>query len=276
MTGLTNQYPRTVRITAQYLSLDGSAVSNSPSVLVTVIPQALPGSVKNLVATAGTPGQVTLTWTPDANAQTDGVTGYKIYSSTTAPTSAVTSANLTSYSFVLMATASAPVSGYSINSQNVTGLSVGTSYWFAVVPIAPQGVGLIQTVQFLSTAAISAPTLVANSAVNTTPGQIGLAWGAPVQAPTNLVSSIVGYKVERCTDSTLTTCTVYTPLTDLLTYTVSGVSANTTYVFRITAVGAPVSGGSLIYGTPLVITTQSAAAEAPATGTPGSSGNLNG
>src|SRR3989344_5748408 len=172
-----------------------------------------PTTPTNLSATAQSSSQINLAWT--ASTDNVGVTGYRVYRGGTQ----VASPSTTSYSD--------------------TSLSPSTTYSYTVAAvdgagnISSQSTSAQATTQAPpppDTQAPSTPTNLSASAVSSS--QINLSW----TASTDNVG-VTGYRVERCQGSTCTTfAQIATPSTN--SYNDTGLTANTTYRYRVRAVDA--------------------------------------
>ena len=176
---------------------------------------ATPAAPTNLAATATSSAQINLTWADsDATEQ-----GFKVERCTGAGCSdfaqiATVGANVTSYANTGL-TASTSYS-YRVRAYNSVGDSDYSNTASAVTQAAP--------------ALPAAPTnLVATAASRS---QINLAW-------TDNATNETGYYIERCKGST---CTSFTQIAivaaNVTTYSNTGLSANTTYRYRVRAYNA--------------------------------------
>jgi len=129
-------------------------------------------------------------------------------------------------------------------SLTVTGLPAGTSYVFQVT--ARNAIGWAASfsassapVSTLSGSAPSVPTNVAGVAGNTT---VALTWSAPSSSGG---SPVTGYGVDYSSDggSTWTTAVAASAGVTARTYTVTGLTNGTSYVFRVAAANAVGTGG---------------------------------
>ena len=172
-----------------------------------------PSTPTNLTTTVVSSSQINLSWT--ASTDNIGVTGYRVYRGGTQ----IASPSTTSYSD--------------------TGLSPSAIYSYTVAAvdgagnISSQSTNAQATTQAPPPPDTQAPTAPTNLiATAQSSSQINLSW----TASTDNVG-VTGYRVERCTGSTCTTfAQIATPSTN--SYNDTGLTANTTYRYRVRAVDA--------------------------------------
>jgi fibronectin type 3 domain-containing protein len=194
-TGLNNGTAYYYVVTPANASDDGA---NSAEASTATIPAAPTG----LTATGGTggTGQIALTW----NAST-GATSYNVLRATTA-----------NGVYTVVAT------GLTATSYTDTGLSSGTTYYYAVT--AANGSG--SSPNSAQVNAITAPAAPTGLAASGSSAQIALSWTASTGA--------TSYSVLRATTANGTYTTVATGLTGT-SYTDTGLTSGTTYYYAVTA-----------------------------------------
>ncbi|MEO5823311.1 MAG: DUF4082 domain-containing protein [Vicinamibacteraceae bacterium] len=201
-----------------------------------------PTAPATLTATASGSTQIALSW----SAATDnvGVTGYRVERCTGSACTA----------FAEVGTTTATI-------YSSTGLTASTKYRFRVRAVDAAGNAggysprrTATTSASSDTTAPTAPGTLTATAQSAT--QIALSWSA---ATDNV--GVSGYRVERCTGASCTTfAQIATPTTT--TYSDTGVTASTTYVYRVRAVDA---GGNL---GPYSTTVSAATTATPPSGCP--------
>ena len=195
-----------------------SARSNQSS----ATPQApqTPSAPQNLVATPGNT-TMSLTWQAPANSGSAPVTNYKIYRGTTSGSQTL----LTTVGNVL--------------AYNDTGLVNGTTYYYKVSAVSSAGEGAFSNIASGTPTAPTVPGAPQN--FTATPGdkQVTLAWDAPAS---NGGSPITNYLVYRGTKST--SLSLIATLGDVRSYVNTGLTAGTTYYFKVAAKNAIGTGAS--------------------------------
>ena len=199
-TGLTWATTYNFQIIAVKNSVDSTAVTNTTATLAASLPT-------NFKVSSSTPagstanGTITCTWT-----RVDTPTSYKVFRS-------LTDSNYTQVTATISTSAT---------SYTFTGLSANTKYYFQLVavygttnstPIKTNGTTVAQPLNFKQTAA-TATTATCTWTKAGTPSS---------------------YKVYRSTTTNFTTATPITVASTLLTYTFTGLTANTQYYFQIIA-----------------------------------------
>ena len=167
--------------------------------------------------------EVALTWT-EGNTHGADITGYKVEK------------NDGSWSTVTSDTGSGTA------SYTVTGLTNGTAYTFRVTAI--NSVGLGETVS--SASAAKTPRGVPGA-----PGTLSLATGSPMTTALNLSwsagstngAAITGYKIQRSTDGSSWSNVVADTGSTGTTYSNTGLTASTTYHYRVAAINVAGAGG---------------------------------
>jgi len=176
-----------------------------------------PTAPSNLAATGVSSGQINLNWT--ASTDNIGVTGYLI--------ERCQGVNCTNFAQV--------VTTGSVTSYNDNSLSVLTSYSYRVR--ATDAAGNLSTYSNTASATTpdttppTAPAGLTGTASSTT--QIDLSW----TASTDNVG-VTGYLVERCQGAGCTTFTQVASVTSGTTYSDTGLTASTTYSYRVRATDA--------------------------------------
>lgn len=178
-----------------------------------------PAAPANLTATAVSSSQINLTW-----ADSDTETGYKIERCTGVDCS----------SFAQIATVGANVTSYSN-----TGLTASTSYSYRVRATNTAGDSdYSNTASTVTLAAPALPTAPSNlTATVISRSQINLSWMDNSDNET-------GFRIERCKGSTCTNfALIVTVGANVASYSNTGLSANTTYRYRVYAYNASGNSG---------------------------------
>lgn len=207
-----------VGYSANYVSYTGST------------PPTLPAAPTALAASAASSSQINLTWTDNATNET----GFKI--------ERCTGAGCTSFSQI--ATVGANVSSYAN-----TGLAASTSYSYRVRAYNEAGdSGFSNTASATTQAASALPAAPSSlTAVAVSSSQVNLAW---VDNSTNED----GFKIERCTGVKCTNFVqVATVGANIKAYSNTGLSAKTTYRYRVLAYNA---SGTSAYSNIVKVTTK--------------------
>src|SRR5579872_4750357 len=180
----------------------------------------VPGSPTGLTATAGN-SQVLLSWNAPSSNGGSAITGYNIYRGVISGGEGTTPV--------------ATVSGSTL-SYTDTGLTNGVTYYYKVTAVnsigeSAQSNEASASPTSTSTAPGSPTSLTANSVSSS---QINLSWTAPAN---NVGSAITGYKIERSTDDGTTWSTIVSNTSSTsTTYSDSGLTASTTYTYRVSAI----------------------------------------
>ena len=178
-----------------------------------------PSAPSSLTATPASGTQINLSWT--ASTDNVGVTGYQVERCQGAGCS----------SFALITTATG-------TTYNDTGLTAGTSYTYRVrATDAPGNLSAYsntatQTTTPPDTTPPDPPTNLRASVASTT--QINLSWEIPAD---NV--GVTGYQVERCQGAGCTNFTVIDPAVVTNAFYDIGLSAGTSYTYRVRATDAP-------------------------------------
>ncbi len=202
ITGLSPSTPYYFKVAA-YNSVGNSAYSNTMSATTMAVPPA----PSNLAGTVASSSQINLTWTNNDSS----ASGTKIYKSTDG------------VNFTWSYTMSQGVSSYS-----VTGLSASTTYYFKVAAYNSAGTSAFSGTVNATTMAVPAnPTNL--TATATSSSQINLAWtnNAVNPAATNIA-------IYKSTDG-INFSWSYTVSPTASSFSATGLSASTTYYFRIRA-----------------------------------------
>jgi large repetitive protein len=213
VTGLTNGIGYIFQVAPYYSStgVTGSWSSSSP----TYTPQGTPAAPTSLLRTAGV-SQASLSWVAPTNTGGSAITDYRVEFSSN------NGASWTTFSDGVGTGTTA----------TVTGLVNGTSYVFRVAAVNALGTGAFSANSVAVTPIDfpGAPTSVTASAGN---GQATLSWSVPAS---NGGSAITGYAVEISSNSGSTWSTAISNTGNtLLSYTATGLLANTAYMFRVAA-----------------------------------------
>jgi titin len=245
-TGLQASTPYSYRVLA-YNAAGDSDYSNTA--LATTENESLPAAPTSLAATATSSSQINLSWVDNS----DNESGFKIERCSDSGCT----------SFAQIATVGANGTTYSN-----TGLTASTTYSYRVR--AYNGVGDSGYSNAASATTLSAPPNAPSNltATGASSSQINLSW---VDNSTNES----GFKIERCQGAS---CSNWTPIATLganvKTYSDSGLSASTTYSYRVLAYSAAGNSG---YSNAASATTQSVPLTAPSnlTATGASSSQIN-
>jgi fibronectin type 3 domain-containing protein len=251
VTGLTNG-------TTYYVTVDAvndADLHSAPSAEASGTPATAPGAPAGLTATAGD-GQVSLSWTAPASTGGAQVTGYDIYAGTTANVKLST-----------------PVASSAGSSVTVSKLANGTTYFFAVTAVNQVGQGPASGAASATPASpITQPGPPTGLTATPGHGQVALSWTAPVSDGGAVIS---GYLVYAGTSlgGELAAPVNGTPV-HATSYTVTGLTAGTTYYFKVAAVNAGKHQGNdsgEVSATPVTATASpsaTATASATASGAP--------
>ena len=169
---------------------------------------AVPGTVTGVTATVISSQQVNLGWTAVATA-----TKYNIYrcsgsASCTPSTTVFATSTTTSYSNTGLT--SSTIYRYNLKAVDASN-AVSASFSSIVTGTTP---------------AVAAPTALSATVVSS--AQINVSWAAST-------GTVTGYRIERCTGSTCTTFAQVGTTTTALTFNNTGLTAATTYRFRVRA-----------------------------------------
>ena len=197
--------------------LEGPAQWDVPTIgfadatLAATIPSGLPATPSGLTATATSTSQINLSWTNNATNQS----GFQIDQATNSGftqglTTVTVGANATTY--------------------NATGLTTGTTYYYRVR--ATNAIG--DSANSSTASAMTEGTLPAApsglSATAASSSQINLSW-------TNNATNQSGFQIDQATSSDFTqNLTTVSVGANVTTYSATGLSANTTYYYRVRAV----------------------------------------
>ena len=235
VTGLTASTPYFFRV----VSVNASGNTNSGTLTLTT-PVLAPVATSAPTATLVTPNSLTLNWTAPT-------TGGAIASYT------VQSATNTGFTSGLVTTA---LISNTATSYNVTGLAPSTTYYFRVIAVNATSTAtssaLTQATAIAVPGVTGTPTATAITATGLT-----LNWSAPTTGGT-----VANYTVQYATNSSFTGATSSAAVTST-TYNVSGLTAGTTYWFRVVANNASASTNS----SSVSATTMTAVAQAAALAT---------
>ena len=199
-----------------YRMLATNVIGNSPysdtaSAITLALPPA-PAAPSSLTATASSTSQINLTWTDNSGDET----GFKIERCSGAGCSA----------FTPIATVGANVASYSN-----TGLTAGTSYSYRVRAYNDGGdSGYSNTASATTQSAPVLPAAPSNLvATAVSRSQINLTW-------TDNATNETGFYIERCKGATCTNFKkIATVGANVISFSNTGLSANTTYRFRVRA-----------------------------------------
>lgn len=211
VTGLTNGTSYVFRVAA--VSSVGSSEYSTLSSELT--PFSLPAAPSNVVGVSGA-SSARLTWTAPGDNGGFAVADYEIQYSTNAGSSWVD-----------------VVDGASVTAiATITGLTNGTAYIFKVRAITSKGAGAwsAPSTAVTPTSAPSAPTALVGSA---SPAAVALSWAAP---SSNGGAVISDYVIQRAVSSaTPVWSSVAKAVSTSTSFTVTGLTNGTAYVFRVAA-----------------------------------------
>ena len=222
-TGLTAGTTYQYRVRA-YNTAGNSGYSNTASATTTV---TLPAAPSALSATAASSTQINLAWTDNSNNES----GFRIERCQGAGCS----------TFTEIATVGTNVVSY----QN-TGLTTGTTYQYRVRAYNTAGnSGYSNTASATTTVTLpAAPSALSATAASST--QINLAW-------TDNSNNEDGFRIERCQNAGCSTFTeIATVGTNVVSYQNTGLTAGTTYQYRVRAYNG---GGNSAYSNTASATT---------------------
>ncbi len=208
-----------------------------------------PTTPASLVATATGASQVSLTWTASTDTGGSGLAGYRVERCPGATCSG----------FVEVA---APAT----NTFADTGLSASTTYRYRIRAIDgtgnSSGYSNIAAATTQASSDTTAPTTPASLVATATgASQVSLTWTASTDTGG---SGLAGYRVERCPGATCSGFVeVAAPATN--TFADTGLSASTTYRYRIRAIDG--TGNSSGYSNIAAVTTQASSGTTPTTPT---------
>jgi hypothetical protein len=203
------------------------------------------------VTTNGLSNQLVLNWSTPSN-NGSAITDYLIEYSTDGGATWQTYADGTSTS----------------TSATLTGLTNGANYSFRVSAISAIGTGLAST-SSASLPVVALPGAIASAPTATsTPGQIALSWSAPAS---NGGSAITDYVIQYSTDGGATWQTYADGTSASTSAVLTGLTANASYTFKITAVNSLGSGSASTVSTAAIA--QPATAPAAITQTTATAGS---
>ena len=218
-----------------------------------------PTAPTGLTATPASTTQINLSWT--ASTDNVGVTGYRI--------ERCTGASCSNYSQIATTTTA--------TTYNNTGLSASTTYRYRVRAndaagnLSAYSTVVNATTLTPDTQAPTAPTGLTANPTSTT--QINLSW----TASTDNVG-VTGYRIERCTGASCSNYSQIATTTTATTYNNTGLSASTTYRYRVRAndaAGNLSAYSSIVNATTLTPDTQAPTAPTGLTATPASTTQVN-
>jgi len=188
--------------------------SDSPSC------SAIPSAPSELMAAATSSSAIGLSWTAPTAPANCTISSYTVYGGTTpSPTTVI-------------------ASGVTGTSYSNTGLTASTTYYYVVRAVDAKGQSGTSTQAFTETqssnscsAVTPAPTGL--TVTSTTSSSIGLSWTAPTPPANCTISSYTVYGGTTTNPTTVVASGVTSP-----SYTASGLTASTTYYYKVAAVDA--------------------------------------
>ena len=196
------------------------AVTNSSTT-----PAVVPGAPTSLSATVGSTTSIDLSWTAPADNGGRVISGYKIEVSADSGTTWT----------VLVAT-----TGSTDTTYEHSGLTIGDTRHYRVSAINSVGTGAVSNTDSATTAAVpGAPTNLTATAISDS--AINLSWTAPAN---NGGSAITGYKIERRLHRSDWTTPVATTGSTATTYSSTGLSRNSNYFHRVSAINTVGTGAA--------------------------------
>jgi len=211
ITGLTNGQTYSFKISAHNAEGYGQNSSEVNSTLMTV-----PGS-PTLVSATASGLDVILTWTAPASDGFSPITGYYVFYGTSDVT--------TQFGNVISA---------GTLTANVTGLTVGTQYFFAVMAV--NAVGNSSLSNMLNATLITVPGAPSALSNVTTEVQVTLSWTAPASDGFSPITGYLVYRGISADDLTLIGNST------VLTFVDTMVTSGSTYYYKVSAVNAEGEG----------------------------------
>ena len=242
-----------------YNGTGNSSFSNQASATTK---DTIPAAPSALTATAVSDTQINLAWTDNSS----GEDGFRIYRSTDGTT------------FTSIGTV-----GVNVRSYNSTGLTGNRKYWYKVAAFNTAGTSGFSNIAS-DTTAPQAPSALIVSTISGTANwnKLALSW-------TDNSGSEVGFKIERATASAGPFTQIATNAAGVNTYNDSGLTATTTYYYRVRSYNAngnsaysntaskttpnappvlnPIGNKTVSAGNPLTFTASSSDPNAPAAST---------
>jgi len=250
-TGLTTNTGYTYRVSA-INSVSTSDPSNEAS--ATPTPTSVPATTKpsppiGLTASTVSSTQIKLFWKPPSNNGGSPITGYKIEYKNGTNTYSVLSSN---------------VGNVTTYIQN--GLKTGTTYTYRVSALNSMGTSTPSNEALATATKTLTPTGLVATAIS--PTSITLSWNAPTET---YGQSIIGYRIDQKLSSNVFQTKVENSKTQTTSYTITGLTTETTYTFVVAAVYS--GGGSSNPSNEAFATPTSTSSVTPSTSTPPPSTN---
>jgi len=208
-TAVEREFNATANASGQIVVAFSKGTADNPSVAGIEIwtQPPVPGAPTGLTATAGS-GQVALSWTAGSNA-----TSYNVYRGTSAGGESAT-----------------PIAT-NVTNTNLTDTTVvnGTTYYYRVASVNSAG-SSAQSNEASATPRLTPPATPSSPLANAGFGQITVSWGAS--------SGATSYSLFRGTSPGGEGATAYASGITATSYTDNGVTAGTTYYYKVAAVNA--------------------------------------
>ncbi len=224
VTGLTGLTAYDFRVTARNSVGDSSATSTVSATTIGAVPSAPTGLTANPI----TSNSITLNWAVPANGGSP-ITSYKVE---------YKRSNVTAYTSTTSVT----------NSAVISGLTASSAYNFRVSAINSVGTSAVSTV--LNASTVAAPAIPSAPRTLATATVYGDALALKWSAPSTPGGTLTGYTVQKSVAGTWTDVATVSGTT--LTYVATGLTASTSYQFRVVAtnaVGTSVASNTLTVST---------------------------
>lgn len=193
-----------------------AAVSNTVTISIAAV---APGPPRTVTGTAASSTQINISWLAPLSTGGASISNYLVSFSTDGTNWTATSSTPASTSL----------------SRNITGLSAATTYYFKVAAVNSAGTGSYSSNSAAITtgsgpAVPETPTAVTGSSATDTSATLN--WTAP---SVDGGASIDGYWLQKSSDNGATWETITVRNSTSTTYSITGLTASTTYKFRVAA-----------------------------------------